>query len=292
LGADHSKPLAGRRVVVTRAREQAGELIRRLEELGAEVLLKPSVAFAEPEEISGLDRALRSLDTFHWVVFTSQNAVRFVCRRCRALGIEWSQGVARPRVAAVGPATAAAAREEGLPADRVASRHSGEALVQELGKQIVGSRVFLPRSDRARPALPGALRAAGAEVVEVVAYRTVAPGGGEDAVLEKIQSGEVDVIAFASPSAFHHLRAELGGEAMSLISGRVAFAAIGPVTAKALREAGLPVEIEAGESTAAGLARAIAGYFGGLPARPAGGPDGQARRGGKVGHSPSGARPQ
>jgi uroporphyrinogen-III synthase/uroporphyrinogen III methyltransferase/synthase len=262
-------------VVVTRAREQAGELIRRLEELGAEVLLKPSVAFAEPEETSGLDQALRSLDTFHWVVFTSQNAVRFVCRRCRALGIEWPGRVgARPRVAAVGPTTAAAAREEGVSVDRVASRPSGEALVQELGEEMAGRRVFLPRSDRARPALPEALRAAGAEGVEVVAYRTVAPGSEDGAVLEKIQNGEVDLIAFASPSALHHLSEELGGEAMSRISGRVAFAAIGPVTAKALREAGLPVEIEAGESTAEGLARAIAGYF--------------ARRQ----HSSSGARPQ
>lgn len=254
-------PLAGKRVVVTRAPEQAGDLIRRLEELGAEVLLKPSIAFAEPKDTGALDQALRSLDSFHWVVFTSPNAVRFVCRRCRTLGIEWPQGATRPRVAAVGPATAAAARAEGLPADHVASRHTGEALAQELRAEVRGSRIFLPRSDRARPALPAALRASGAAVVEAVAYCTIAPGAGEGSVFEKIQSGEADVIAFASPSAFHNLSEELGGEMMNRISQRVAFAALGPVTAGALREAGLRVEIEARESTAAGLAAAIAEYF-------------------------------
>jgi len=262
LATNDSLPLAGKRIVVTRAREQAGDLVRRLEEFGAEVLLLPTLTFSDPEDTAALDHAIRSLPTFDWVLFTSQNAVRFFCKRCRTLGWDGhSPGALKPLVAAVGPATAEAARKEGLRVDRVASRYLGRVVAAELSGELAGKKVLLPRSDRARPDLPGALRAAGAEVTDVVAYRTASPESPDPALAERIRRGEVSVVTFTSPSAFHHFLEAMGSEALEKMTARVQFAAIGPITARAIREAGFSVAIEAAESTATGLVTAIVSYF-------------------------------
>ena len=254
------KPLAGKRVVITRAPEQAQELVRRLEALGAEVLLLPSISFREPDDTTQLDAVLRELGRFDWILFTSQNAVRFFVRRCRALGLDatsWESPSAR--VAVVGPATEQAAREEGLRVDHAAAQFRGEALASELRESVNGCRVLLPRSDRAGDELPAALRAAGAEVAEILAYRTALPQGAGSEPIERVRSG--DVVAFASPSAFHNFAEIVGSESLAALAHRARFAAIGPATARAIREADLAVEIEATESTSAGLAAAIASYY-------------------------------
>lgn len=248
-------------MVVTRAPDQAGELTARLQELGAEVLLLPLVSFGDPEDTASLDAALGGLAEFDWVLLTSQNAARFFAKRLRSVGATIPPAAGRPQTAAVGPATARAAEEEGLTIAFVAGRHTGEALAGELTPQLQGKRVLLPRSDRARPDLPTALRAAGAIVVDVIAYRTLVPQPAESGVLDRIRNGAVDVIAFASPSAFHHFAEQLGADEMPRLTEKTAFAAIGPTTAQAIRAAGLDVAIEADESTAAGLAAAIASHF-------------------------------
>ncbi len=255
-------PLAGKRVVVTRAPEQAEELVRRLEELGAEVLLAPCVRFEAPLDSARLDEGLRNLSSFDWLIFTSQNAVRFVASRIVELGFSAAtlRAVA-PKVAAVGEATAAAGRAAGFDVTYVASRSSGEALAKELSDRLTGCSVLLPRSDRARSELPNALRAAGAEVTEVVAYRTLDAPLAKSGQLEEIRSGKVDAIAFASPSAFDSMADALGAAELRGIGERAVIAAIGPVTAEAIRKAGLTVRITAEESNAAGLAAAIADYF-------------------------------
>ncbi len=254
-------PLEKKRVVVTRAPEQARELISRLEELGAEVLSLPTVSFAPPEDWSPLDRALRALGDFEWVLLTSQNAVRYFVGRCRELKVDLRSRSARPQFAAVGPATAQAAESEDLRIAHTASRFRGEELARELAGELAGKRVLLPRSDRARPDLPQMLKNLGATVVDVVAYRTQPAGPGASDTLERIRRGEVDVVTLASPSAFHHLSEELGTERLQELVGAIALAAIGPVTAKAIQDAGLPVAIEASESTVPGLVRAIVEYF-------------------------------
>lgn len=247
-------------MVVTRAAEQAREFVRRLEELGAEVLLLPAVSFAPPDDWGPLDDALRRLAGFDWVLLTSQNAVRFLVDRCREQEVDLSQS-AKPQYAAVGPATARAAEAEGLHVTHTAARFRGQELARELAQQLAGKRVLLPRSDRARSDLPQTLKEMGATVVDVVAYRTLPAGPGANDALEKIRRGEVDVVTLASPSAFHHLSDELGAERMRELAATIALAAIGPVTAKAVREAGLPVAIEASESTVPGLIRAIVEHF-------------------------------
>ncbi len=258
------KPLDGKCIVVTRAVEQARELKERLEEFGARVLLLPAVSFSEPANTTELDRAIGSLETYDWLLFTSANAVRFFAGRCRKLGRN-SEGSDRPRCAAVGPATASAAAAEGFTIDYVAKEFLGVALASELGAALAAKRVLLPRSERAGRDLPDALRAAGAEVVEVVAYHTGGIGAAEPGVMEAIREARVDAISFFSPSAVENLRRELGAEVMSRLGTRAALAAVGPVTAAALQNAGLPVAIEAGEATAESMAAAIVKHFSSAP---------------------------
>ena len=265
-----AKPLEGYRMVVTRAVEQAGELAARLETLGAKVLLLPLVEFAPPEDFAPLDRAIRQIERFDWLVITSRNVVEFVAARARAIGVDLparlSAANSQPRVAAVGHATELAAREAGWRVDHVSSGRTGVDLSRELGDKIGGCRVLLPRSDRATGDLPRALAAAGAEPVEVVAYRTIASATSDPGVLAAIRSGQVDVVSFASPSAFRAFVERLGEETVRNLAGKTRFAAIGPTTAEAIREAGYAVEIEAKVATAAGLAAAIATHCAAHPA--------------------------
>jgi uroporphyrinogen-III synthase len=258
------KPLAGRKVVVTRAAEQAEELSKELEALGAEVLLLPLVEFEEAEDTGPLDFALRELESFDWLLLTSGNAARFVAMRMNALGLGTSDGAGeKPRVAAVGMKTARAAREAGLDVRYIATRQTGAGLAEELRDSVKGARVLLPRSDRAAGDAPEALRGAGANVVEVVAYRAIAAELSEDAqeVLEKVKGGEVDVVSFMSGSAFGIFRERVGAEELKRIAGGAAFAAIGPATVAAMRKAGVEPRVEAAEQSAVGLALEIGEYF-------------------------------
>jgi uroporphyrinogen-III synthase len=260
----HLKPLAGRRVVVTRASEQAGELIKELEALGAEVLLLPLVEFAEPEDTGALDSALSDLEGFDWLVLTSGNAARFVTKRMNELGLDIRDVAGeKPRVAAVGTKTARAAREAGLNVRYVATRQTGAGLAEEMKDLVEGARVLLPRSDRAAGDAPTALREAGAEVVEVVAYRTIAAELTQDSehVLEKVNRGGVDVVTFMSGSAFETFRERVGAEELKRVAGRTVLAAIGPTTAAAMRKAGVEPRMVAGEQSAVGLALEIGEYF-------------------------------
>jgi uroporphyrinogen-III synthase len=255
-----TKPLDGKRIVVTRAIEQARGLKERLEKMGAVVLLLPAVSFCEPADTAELDRAIRALESFDWILFTSANAARFFANSCRRLGVAFDENE-KPQCAAVGPATASAAAAEGFKITFVAKEFLGTALARELGKSLAGKRALLPRSERAGRDLPDALRAAGAEVTEVMAYRTGGVGSAEPGVLEAVRDACVDVVSFFSPSAVENLRGELGAEVLSRLGAKAALAAVGPVTAAALRKAGLPVAIEAPEATAESMAAAIQKYF-------------------------------
>jgi uroporphyrinogen-III synthase len=240
--------------------EQARDLMARLENMGAIVLLFPAVSFSEPSDTAELDRAIRSLVGFDWILFTSANAARFFAGRCRKLGVEPSQE-GNYLCAAVGPATASAVAAEGFSVDHVAQEFLGAALAQELSASLGDKKILLPRSERARPDLPNALKAVGAEVTEVVAYRTGGVGVIDPGVMRAIRDAQVDVISFFSPSAIENMRADLGEEVLSRLGTRAALAAVGPVTAAALRSAGLPVAIEAPFATAESMAAAIANYF-------------------------------
>lgn len=259
-----AKPLAGKRIVITRAPEQSVELISALEALGAEVLLLPTVEFAPPEDISRVDSAIAQFSTFDWILFTSQNAVRFFANRFTELSAQAQRPVRLPesaKAAAVGPATAEAAQKKGFQVQYVAKNHTGESLARELAAQLSGKRVLLPRSDRAADRLPSALRAVGAEVTEVIAYRTATPEALDPHTLQRVRNAEVDAMLFASPSAFHNLQRWISAAELAGLSRRVQFAAIGPTTARALREASAHVAIESPDASSSALANALANHF-------------------------------
>lgn len=253
------RPLQDKRVVITRAAEQAGGLAAELEKLGAEVLFLPVVRYEEPMDPAPLHAALRRIAEFDWLLLTSQNVVRFLgLALARMNASRWSAAL---KIAAVGRATAEAAQAAGWQVTFVSSRFQGLALAEELGFTLKGCKILLPRSDRARPDLPEALRRAGAEVTEVVAYRTLAVDAQGLSAARAIREGRVDVLTFASPSAFHAFCSALGADMAKRVAGAGVIAAIGPVTAQAIREKGVTVNVEAAESTAEGLARALAEYF-------------------------------
>jgi uroporphyrinogen III methyltransferase/synthase len=207
-----------------------------------------------------LNVAIASLADFDWLLFTSANAAHFFGRRCRARGVDphAAQNSAKPLfVAAVGPATSEAAAAEGFLVGHMAEEFRGTELARELAGQIKGKKVLLPRSDRATEDLPSALRLAGAEVTEVIAYRTLECDAPERGALGVVRRGEVDVVSFFSASAFHSLVGYVGIEALR----DVALAAIGPVTAGAIRAAGLKVAIEAPEATSDAFIAALLRHF-------------------------------
>jgi uroporphyrinogen-III synthase len=249
-----------RTVVVTRGKGGEDALTARLRELGAWVREIPSIAFVAPADPGPLDGALRDLARFDWAVFASATAVERTLERVRALG--GSAGALRAlRLAAVGPATAERLAREVREPDLVPAESTGEAMAAALAPRVAGKRVFLPRPADGRPELLEGLVAAGAEVVAVEAYRTV-PAAAE-AILPLaawIEAGEVDAVAFASPSAVKAVVGGLGDRVHVL--RRVVLAAIGPTTADALRNDGLEVAAQPARYTGADLADAIAAKLG------------------------------
>jgi len=255
------EPLAGRRVVVTRAREQAAEMIQALTSLGAEVVAAPTIQIEPLEDLSALAAALAALARYRWVIFTSQTTVRVVGDALTRWGItpdRWSS----VRVAAIGPATAAALAHRGIAAGLVPERFVAEAVVEAIAGLggLSGQRILLPRALEARDVLPEGLRARGALVDVIPVYRTVAEGGDGRALAREIAAGRIDVVTFTSSSTVRHFVDLVGQEAAT--SGRFVAAAIGPVTAATARGLGLSVAVEAKDFTVPGLVAALVAHYG------------------------------
>jgi uroporphyrinogen-III synthase len=254
--------LVGKRIVITRAERQSAGLLGKLEALGALPSLLPLVAFAAPEDYGPMDAALDQLEQFDWIIFTSENAVRAVVKRAGVRGNLRNVAGRRSRAAAVGPTTAAAAERAGFFVDYQAKTHSGASLANELGERLKNQAVFLPRSDRANPDLPGLLRNYGANVTEAIAYRTVTPVNLDREKIAAIVHGEVDAILFFSPTAVEHFVGIVGDKILQVLQSSVAITAVGPVTANALNQAGVKNLIVAGETTSDAVIAALEKHFG------------------------------
>jgi uroporphyrinogen-III synthase len=254
-------PLAGKRIVITRAAQQSETIARELLALGAIPVVLPLVEFEEPGDFSALDGALSQADQFGWIIFTSGQAVRAVAARSERLGQPLHQAASKSRIAAVGPVSAEAVRQAGLPVEYVAKNHNGVALANELGQRLREQQVLLPRSDRANPELPAALRRHGAQVTEVIAYRNLIPGAVDKQNLGKIAAGEADAILFFSPSAVHHFGELLGAERLHLLQEQIAITAVGPVTANALRQVKVERMVVAADTTAGAVLMALEEHF-------------------------------
>jgi uroporphyrinogen-III synthase/uroporphyrinogen III methyltransferase/synthase len=250
-------PPGGRRVLVTRAVHQAGKLSDGLRMLGAIPVEVPVLEIAPPDSFESLDEAIRHISSYDWVIFTSANTVRALGRRGVAIGIS-SQPVANLKVAAVGEATAAAAREAGWNITRVPESYVAEGLVTALAGEIgPGARVLLARAAVARDVIPDALRASGATVDVVDAYRNVIPAGAQERLRGALAEG-LDAATFTSSSSVEHLADVAKAAGVGFPFAGVAAVSIGPITSGTLREHGWEPEAEAEPHDVAGLIAAVA----------------------------------
>jgi uroporphyrinogen-III synthase len=249
-------------VAVTRGKGGDDPLAGRLRELGAEVLEVPSIATAPPSSWSALDAALRALGSFDWIAFASATAVDATLGRLEALGLPPPPPAVR--LAAVGRATAGRLAIRLRAPDLVPAEARGEALAAALGAVAAGRRVLVPRAAGGRPELVEGLAASGVEAVAAECYRTVpAPPEALAPLARALERGEVDAVAFASPSAVRSVVSALGPGAAGL--ARCLLAAIGPTTASALEAEGLRAGVTPAISTARDLADALAARLGPRP---------------------------
>ncbi|HEX6809263.1 MAG TPA: uroporphyrinogen-III C-methyltransferase [Gemmatimonadaceae bacterium] len=246
------RPLSGRRIIVTRARAQASELAARLTELGADVIEAPAIVIV-PADPAPLRDALGRLESYEWVLFTSQNAVEIAWAALRDAGGD-ARRFAGVRVGVVGQATARALLEHGIAADlippRATAKDLGEALRQR--PDVRGARVLFIKADGAADALPAALHEVGATVDEDVVYRTVADASGARAARDALAANGVDAITFTSASTVRYFL-DAVGSADAL--GRARVITIGPITSDAAHSFGLTVHAEA---TAANITAIVA----------------------------------
>jgi uroporphyrinogen III methyltransferase/synthase len=253
-------PLAGKRIAVTRAREQAGTLVETLEELGAETVTIPTIEFREPKSWKPLDDALRRLEEFDYLLATSANGVRSFMARLKAAGRD-ARGLKGVTIGAIGPATAAEFDRTGIKVDFVPREYRAEGLLESLqGREVAGKSFLIPRAKLARDLVPRVLSERGAHVEVVAAYETVAPQISADELRQMLMPAP-HAITFTSSSTATHFAQMLGNTPISDILSGVVVASIGPVTSVTLRKLGLRVDIEAKESTIPGLVTAIVGCF-------------------------------
>jgi uroporphyrinogen III methyltransferase/synthase len=252
------RPLFGRRVVVTRARAQAGELSAELEDLGAEVHEFPTIEIRPPEDFGPLDAAIRDLDSFGLIVFTSVNGVDAFLTRLRHHDLDLRDVPRGARLAAIGPATAERLEEAGLRVDVVPEEYRAEALVGVLDTgRLAGERVLIPRARVAREILPEKLREAGAEVVVPPAYESVPSSEGGEELSLRLRSGEVDCVTFTASSTVENFVGAFGAEEAARLLAGTRVACIGPITADTARKHGLRVDAQADEYTIPGLVEVV-----------------------------------
>jgi uroporphyrinogen III methyltransferase/synthase len=259
-----TRPLFGRRVVVTRARTQAGALAELLESEGAEVIPFPTIAFAPPLDAAPLRQAVAAAATYDWIVFTSVNGVQAFFDQF-AVATRDVRELAPVRLAAIGPETAAQLGRRLLRPAIVPDEYRAEGLLAALAPaEVRGRRILLPRAAAARSVLPEGLRARGAVVDEVIAYRTVPPAAANVAGLRTaLAAGTVDALTFTSSATVRNFIDLLGGpEAVQRApKPRPVVACIGPVTAATARDVGLEADVVPARYTIPALAAALAAHF-------------------------------
>jgi len=258
-----TKPLFGKRVLVTRARSQASELSERIDELGGEPYEFPAIVIrqsADALKLSEVDHALEHLHQYDWVIFTSVNGVEYFFLRLKQRGID-IRSLSKAKIAAVGPKTAEALADRGLVSVGLPEEYVAESLFASLQSKLrAGERVLLARGDISRSYLPIELTKLGLEVTDVHVYENVVGGEGTMELVELLEKGDIHIVTFTSSSTVSNLcrliEQQSGRKAAELLAG-VLIACIGPQTAKTVREWGLSVDRLAKEATIDSLVEAI-----------------------------------
>ena len=255
------RPLLGKRIVVTRARQQASDLVRRLSDLGAECLEFPTIKVVPVDDAAPLDVAVQNLAAYDWIIFTSVNGVKFffdhlfgMNKDVRALG--------HLHTAAIGPATAEKLFEYGLKSDIVPQNYRAEAVVDAFRKiPLEGKKILLPRAKEARPVLPVELRKMGAEVNEVTTYLTEKVRTNTAQLMKRLEDKTLDLITFTSSSTVQNFKDLLPPDSFKQLIKGITIASIGPITTETAIESGFEVPITANSYTIPGLCDAIVKYY-------------------------------
>jgi uroporphyrinogen III methyltransferase/synthase len=257
-----NRPLMGLRIVVTRAREQASELVERLSDLGAECLECPTINVVPPDDFNPLDTAIQNLSTYEWLVFTSVNGVNFFFNRLYEKNKD-VRSLRNVNTAVIGPATAKRLFDFGLHSDIIPESYRAESIIKAFAdKDINGKKILLPRAKEARPILPVELTRMGAIVDEVTAYCTRSVQDKADLLLKRLKEKTIDLITFTSSSTVKNFHALLPPEDLQSLMQEVRVASIGPITADTARNLGFDIHIIAESYTIPGLCEAIKRHYG------------------------------
>jgi len=248
------KPLTGKKILVTRASEQAAGLSRKLQNLGATTIEIPTIEIAPPSNTDNLDNSISNLEDYDWIIFTSVHGVEFFLQRINALQTNVSV-LDNVKIATIGSATSAALERAGRKPDYTPDEFLSEQIAAGLGN-LRGKRILLPRANIASKRLPILLRERGATVDEVTAYRTVYPRELNAEELTKTVNAGIDIVTFTSPSTVNNFAQALGDKRGKVLSN-LKVACIGPVTSEAARKAGISPKIVAKQHTIDALVEAI-----------------------------------
>ena len=261
LGWFEGLPLFGRKVLVTRAEEQAAEFSEMLERYGAIPVNFPTIRTAPPPDWGPLDRAVQRLDSYDWAIFTSVNGVRYFFERLWRLGRDLRE-LKGLRVCAIGPKTAEAIEDLRIRVDLTPPVFRAEAILEAMGREgIRAKRFILPRALRAREILPETIRRLGGTIDVVPVYRTVRPRKGSEEMKRAVLGGEIDVLTFTSSSTVTNFLRLFTEEEIGILNRETRVACIGPITADRAKKMGLRVDLTPARFTTADLAAALCEYF-------------------------------
>ncbi|MEJ2285365.1 MAG: uroporphyrinogen-III C-methyltransferase [Desulfobacterales bacterium] len=256
-----TRPLLGKRIIVTRAREQASDLVRQLSDLGAECLEFPTIKIVPADDLSPIDAAIENLSAFDWIVFTSVNGVQFFFDRLFASNRD-VRALTHLGTAAIGPATAGRLLKFGLKSDIVPQNYRAESVVEAFSKEkLKGKKILLPRAAEARKVLPVELRKMGAEVEEVTVYHTEKVTDHADLLVKQLEDNSIDLITFTSSSTVKNFKDLLPSNKFNQLVAGVKIASIGPITTDTASQLGFKVDTTADSYTIPGLCEAVLKYY-------------------------------
>ncbi|MEK7850428.1 MAG: uroporphyrinogen-III synthase, partial [Deltaproteobacteria bacterium] len=254
-----TRPLFGKRVVVTRAREQASDFVEILERQGACVVEFPTIEIVPPASWDAIDGALERLEAYDWALFTSVNGVKYFIERLKAKGkdVRDLKGI---KLCAIGPKTASEIEALGLRLDFVPKEFRAEGIIEGLG-DVKGMRILLPRAEVAREILPDELTRMGATVDVVTAYRTMRPEGKTAEIKDLFREGKIDIVTFTSSSTVTNFLQMFEEREGADLLHDVKVASIGPITAETAKKHGIETKIMPKNYTIPALAEAILDHY-------------------------------
>jgi uroporphyrinogen III methyltransferase/synthase len=258
---DLSRSLQGKNIMVTRARDQAGVFAAMLIDRGATVIEFPTIDVIPPPTWAELDEALLAIKKFHWIVFTSTNAVQFFVKRIASLGYDQHilHGI---HICAVGQKTAESLKSCGIKVDLIPAEFKAEGVLEAFSNiEVKGRKFLIPRAKEAREKIPDKLKELGAEVTVVSVYENVKPAADLSRIISLFKQKKIDVITFASSSTVRNFVEIVGQKGYKSLLKGVTIACIGPITAKTVEEYGMTPDIMPKVYTIPALIEAMAEYF-------------------------------